>query len=175
MTKRVLMVLLALLVFASVASPVFAADEVALEVFNKTQSTVNLVLNGPTDMKVSISRAFTVLRLEPGLYNYRYKACGVNRTGTFTLSSTGGTFTLKKCEKDLNGNINITNLTGSPFILRLSGPRNYNLTIKPGVNRLTLQAGRYGYSASICGSTETGSHAIKSGKKNPDWVFEDCD
>jgi hypothetical protein len=58
--------------------------------------------------------------------------------------------------------------------LTLSGPRRYSLSIKPGENKLTLVAGRYQFSARVCGETVSGARGIKSGNKNPDWIWE-CD
>lgn len=172
MWKRIAVFTLTALLIATAVMPAFAASEVGLDIINKTQTTVNLVLSGPTDLKVTITRTFTPLRVEPGLYTYRYEACGLRNTGTFTVGSGGATFTLRKCEKDLNGIIVIQNLTGKTFTLTLSGPKRISLTIKPGDNKLTVMAGRFQYSALVCGKTVTGTHPIKSGNKNPDWVFK---
>lgn len=172
-TRLFALSLVALLMLVTVGAA-FAADEVALEIRNLTQTSVALRLSGPTDLRVTITRRFTVLRVEPGTYTYRYRACGLNQSGTFVVGTTGGSFLMKKCEKDINGTINVMNLTGKAFVLRLSGPKNYSFIIKPGDNKITLQAGRYGYTANVCGATDTGTHGIKSGKKSPEWRF-DCD
>jgi hypothetical protein len=176
MMKKIVLFILTVLVMLAIVSPATAEEEVTLEIRNLTQSQVTLRLNGPTDLRLTITRNLTKVRVEPGTYDYRYKACGVNRSGTFTVTVTGGTLLLKKCEKDLNGQLNIVNLTGKAFTLRMSGPTNYRLTINPGINRLTLEAGRYDFEAKpVCGTTETGMRGIKSGKRNPDWTFEVCD
>lgn len=173
--KQVTILLLAAILLATNALPVFAAaSEVALTIRNKTQATVNLILRGPDDFDLTITRVTTIVKVDPGTYEYRYRACGLMRTGTIVVTNAGGTLTLRKCEKDLNGIIVITNLTGKTFTLVLNGPRLYALTIKPGENKLTLVAGRYQFSAKTCGETVSGVRGIKSGNKNTDWVFE-CD
>lgn len=169
--RLILLIFLGTIFIFEAAQPVFAASEVALTITNKTQSTVSLVLSGPTDLKLTITRNRTVVRVEPGVYTYRYEACGLRNMGTFSVGSTGGTLLLKKCEKDRNGTIVIQNLTGSSFLLRLNGPARYALTLKPGDNKLTLVAGRYEYIARVCSATRTGEHAVKSGSKSPDWIF----
>jgi hypothetical protein len=176
MIKKIVLLILTVLVMLAMVVPATAEDEVTLSIRNLTESQVSLVISGPTDLRLTITRTLTKVRVEPGTYDYRYKACGVNRSGSFTVTIAGGTLVLKKCEKALNGQVNIVNLTGKAFTLRMSGPINYRLTINPGQNRLTLQAGRYDYEAKpVCSATETGTRGIKSGNKNPDWVFEDCD
>jgi hypothetical protein len=163
-----------MLLLATSVVPAFAASEVGLDIRNLTQSTVQLILNGPTDLKLTITRTYTTVRVEPGTYTYRYEACGLRNTGTFRVGNSGGSLLLKKCEKDRNGVIVIQNLTGSSFLLRLNGPARYALTIKPGDNKLTLAAGRYEYIASVCKETRTGERAVKSGSKSVDWVWR-CD
>ncbi|MEX1247794.1 MAG: hypothetical protein WEA61_04885 [Anaerolineales bacterium] len=172
--RRVSLIALTMLLLATAVAPALAASEVTLVIRNKTEASVYLILRGPTDLKVTITRLTTNLRVEPGVYTYRYVACGRTNTGTFTVGSTGGTFTLKKCEKGLNGTIVIDNRTGSAFTLTLTGPKRYVLTIKTGENKLTLLAGRYQFSARACGETVTGTKAIKSGNKNSDWIWR-CD
>ncbi|MEX2160994.1 MAG: hypothetical protein WD751_03685 [Anaerolineales bacterium] len=172
--KRVSLIALTALLLATAVVPALAASEVNLEIKNKTETTVNLVLSGPTDLKLTITRLTTNVRVEPGLYTYRYVACGLTNTGTFTVGSGGGTLTLKKCEKGLYGTIVVDNRTGSTFTLTLTGPKRYVLTIKPGDNKLTLLAGRYQYSARACGETVSGAKAVKSGSKSPDWIWR-CD
>ena len=166
--RLVLMALLGLLL-AVVASPANASDKVILTIRNLTQSNVNLVLNGPTKLKLTVVQFITKVELEPGSYAYRYEACGRLFSGTVHVVA-GKTFKLVKCEKGLNATLKITNLTGRTFTLLLNGPKVYLLSIIPGDYKYTVQAGRYEYKTFVCGETRTGEKGLKS-KNNADWIW----
>lgn len=170
--KRLLVLALALAFLTVAAAPAWAAEDSAtLTINNKTGSDVNLILRGPTDLDVHVVRLTTKVRLEYGTYEYRYTACGLRRSGTFTIGYGGRTLLLKKCEKDPNGSFVLDNRTGRTFILiLLNSSKRYVLTIKPGDNKLTVLAGRYQYSAYVCGVVQKGEQRIKS-KNNPDWLW----
>lgn len=168
--KRAVLVGLAMLLLAAMVTPARADDEATLTILNLTQSTVVLKLDGPTDQTVTIDKPITKVRLEHGKYEYSYRACGINRSGTFTLGYGGKTIKLVKCEKGLYATLVIKNLTGKAFQLLLNGPKRYNLTIQPGDYKYTVQAGRYEYKALVCGTTQTGERGLKS-KNNLDWVW----
>lgn len=171
LSKQILIGAITLILLVVTVIPAFAAvAEYALTVHNKTGGNVTLILRGPTDVDVEITRLTTVVKLEQGTYTYRYRACGLRNTGTFTIGSGGRNLTLKKCEKAPNGTLVIDNRTGTTFYLRMYGPQRYNLIIKPGDNVVTIAAGRYTYSAPVCGETRVGDKGIKS-KNNPDWVW----
>jgi hypothetical protein len=156
------------------AAPALAASEIDFEIRNRTETTVSLILRGPTDMTVSVRPGNKTLRLLPGLYSYRYFACGHNNSGTFTFSGAGHFLVLRKCEKGINSTVTIVNKTGHTFSLDMFGSTHYALTIKPGDNKLTLVAGVYQYSTDACGfPIQKGTAKLKSGLNN-DWVF-DCD
>jgi hypothetical protein len=168
--KRVLLAGFAVLLLAAMVTPAQADDEATLTILNLTQSTVVLKLSGPTDQTVTIDMPITKARLEYGKYEYSYRACGISRTGTFTLGFGGKTIKLVKCEKGLFATLIINNLTGKTFSLLLNGPKVYMISIIPGDHKYTVQAGRYSYKAFVCGETRTGEHAFKS-KNNADWVW----
>lgn len=168
---RFTVAIVAMLLLATSIVPAFAASEVGLDIRNLTQSTVQLTLNGPTDLKVTITRVYTTVRVEPGTYTYRYEACGLRNTGTFHVGNSGGNLLLKKCEKARNGVVVIQNLTGKSFLLRLNGPARYALTLQPGDNKVTLVAGRYEYIATVCGQTFRGERAVKSSARSADWIW----
>lgn len=170
--KRSLTLLLAVVLLAVVVMPALAAeDSGTLTIQNKTGSNVNLILRGPTDVNVEIVRLTTKVRLEYGVYEYRYTACGLRRSGTFTIGFGGRTLILRKCEKNPNGSLIVDNRTGQTFVLiLLNSSKRYVLTIKPGDNRITILAGRYQYSAYVCGKLQNGEKPIKS-KNNPDWIW----
>jgi hypothetical protein len=170
-SKRIAIAAIAIILLAATVVPAFAAvSQYALTVRNKTTTNVTLILRGPDDMEVEITRLTTIIRLEEGRYSYRYTACGLRHEGQFTLTAAGRTLTLRKCEKAPNTKINIDNRTGALFYLRLYGPQRYNFALKPGVNAVTIAAGRYTWSALVCGKTQTGDKPIKS-KNNADWIW----
>lgn len=171
LAKRIAIAAIVLVLLAATVVPTFAAaSEYVLTVRNKTTTSVKLILRGPDDVDIEITRLTTIIRLEEGRYSYRYTACGLRHEGLFTLTASGRTLTLKKCEKDPNTKINIDNRTGALFYLRMYGPARYNFALKPGINAVTIAAGRYTYSALVCGKTQVGDKPIKS-KVNPDWVW----
>ncbi|MCL5429351.1 MAG: hypothetical protein M1347_06095 [Chloroflexi bacterium] len=168
--KRIAIFALALWLLAPAAAPALAASEVTLTIRNLTQSNTTLILRGPTDLEITIERQVTKVRVEPGNYSYRYQGCGRMNTGTFSVGSNGATFKLKKCEKGLYATLVINNLTGNTFGLTLNGPKHYFLSIIPGDHKYTVFAGRYVYSAFVCGERLAGEKGLKS-KQNPDWVW----
>jgi hypothetical protein len=169
--KRITIAAIAVLLLAVTAIPAFAAGEVNLTIRNRSGYTIDLVLRGPTDLELTVKQNNTIVRVVPGTYTYRYRACGHIVTGNFTVGTGGGQLRIKKCERDPNGAITIDNRTGRLIILRLFGPARYNLFLDPGNNRLTLTAGRYTYSVLMCGTTHMGEKGIKS-KTNSEWVIE---
>ncbi len=168
--KRAVFLGLAVLLLATMVTPAHADDEATLTILNLTQSTVVLKLSGPTDLTVTIDKPNTKVRLEFGKYEYSYRACGIRRTGSFTLGFGGRTLKLVKCEKGLNATLVINNLTGRPFYMLLNGPKVYMLYIIPGDYKYTVQAGRYVYKTFVCGETRTGEKGLKS-KNNADWIW----
>jgi hypothetical protein len=170
--KRIALVMIAAVLLAVAAAPALAAEDAStLTIQNKTGSNVSLILRGPTDLDLDIVRLTTKVRLDWGTYSYRYEACGLRRNGTFTIGYGGATLILKKCEKAPNGSIIIDNRIGQTFVLiLLNSEKRYVLTIKPGDNRVSVLAGRYQYSAYVCGSIQSGEKSIKS-KNNADWVW----
>jgi hypothetical protein len=168
--KRVLFTGLAALLLTTMVTPAQAEDKGTLTIINLTQSTVVLKLDGPSDQTVTIDKPFTKVSLEFGKYDYSYRACGIRRTGTFTLGFGGKTIKLVKCEKGLYATLIISNLTGKTFDLLLNGPKVYMLSVIPGDYKYTVQAGRYSYRALVCGETRTGEKGLKS-KNNADWVW----
>ncbi len=172
--SRLVSLSLVLILLGTSVAPAFASGgEIDFVIRNRTETTVSLVLRGPTDMNVSVRPGNKTLRLVPGLYIYRYFACGHNNSGTFSFSGAGHFLVLRKCEKGLNSTVTIVNKTGHTFSLDMFGPKHYALTIKPGDNKLTLVAGVYQYSTDACsGPIQKGTAKLKSGL-NEDWVF-DC-
>lgn len=174
LSKRIAIAVIVLVLLAATVVPAFAAaSEYVLTVRNKTTTDVKLILRGPDDVDVEITRLTTIIRLEEGRYSYRYTACGLRQEGSFLLGPSGRTLTLKKCEKDPNTKINIDNRTGALFYLRLYGPHRYNFALNPGVTAVTIASGRYTYSALVCGETHIGDKAVKA-KENKDWIWR-CD
>lgn len=172
--SRLVSLSLVLILLGITAAPAFAASEINFEIRNRTEITVKLILHGPSDMTLNIRPGNKTLRLLPGLYNYRYFACGHNTSGTFSFSGAGHFLVLRKCEKGLNATLTIVNKTGHTFALDLFGTKHYALIIKPGDNKMTLVAGVYQFSTNACGfPVQKGTAKLKSGV-NEDWVF-DCD
>ncbi len=168
--KRAIFAGLVVLLLAAIVAPAQASSEVTLTITNLTQSKVILELHGPTDLTLTVEKPTTKVRVEPGKYEYSYRACGVLREGTFTVTAGGKTFKLVKCEKGLYATLVINNLTGRQFYLLLNGPKVYMLSIIPGDHKYTVQSGRYSYKAFVCAETRTGERGMKS-KSNTDWIW----
>lgn len=167
--KRSALLVMVGLLLAVAVTPAMADDKVTLTIRNLTQAKVELKLNGPDLVKLTIVQLTTKVELEPGTYSYRYEACGRLFTGTIKVGF-GSQFKLVKCEKGLNATLVILNLTGRSFELLLHGPKTYRLTIIPGDHKYTVQAGRYEYKTFVCGAVKTGEKGLKS-KNNEDWVW----
>jgi hypothetical protein len=119
-----------------------------------------------------LKKGDNVVKLEPGVYDYRYTACGRSIHGTFTVAF-GTILVLKKCEKGLEAKVTIENLTGHTFSITLTGPKHYSLIVAPGDNKLTLLPGAYQYSTNACGKIETGTIKFKANHSQT-WTW-DCD
>ncbi len=169
--RSALIAITLLMVFGSVA-PAYAGDEVTVHVNNKTGAQVTIIFRGPTDDFFALKKGDNVVKLEPGVYLYRYTACGHSNHGTFTVGFST-TLVLKKCEKSQEARVTIENLTGHTFSITLTGPKHYSLTVKPGDNKVTLVPGAYQYSTNACGKIETGTIKIKANNTQT-WTW-DCD
>lgn len=167
---RLILLAVVTMLLAATVTPALADNEVTLTIRNLTQSSVELTLNGPTKLKITIVQDITKVRLKPGTYSYRYEACNGRRYSGTLQVVIGKTFKLVKCEKGLNATLVINNLTGKTFSLLLNGPKVYNLSIIPGDHKYTVQAGRYEYRAFVCGAVQTGERGLKS-KNNQDWIW----
>lgn len=166
-----------LLVFLTVApalaAPARAGSEVSVHINNKTGGVVEIILRGPTDANETLRKGDNVVKLKPGLYNYRYTACGHSIRGTFTVSGSGSTLLLKKCEQSLEAKVTIENLTGHTFSITLTGPKHYSLTVAPGTTKLVFLPGAYQYSTNACGAIEKGTIKFKANHTQT-WSW-DCD
>ncbi|MEX2160997.1 MAG: hypothetical protein WD751_03700 [Anaerolineales bacterium] len=153
----VLLATLALLLVAAVpamAAPRF--DTVNVNVENRTGSSVQLKFNGDGDNPAFFVGAEQTLAVEmvPGMYSYRYQACGRTNIGTFIAGSGEPTLVLKKCAGLALSNIVIDNQTGSPFIVTLSGTGGlYGFWVPPGGITVSLPAGGYAFTANACGTS----------------------
>jgi hypothetical protein len=164
----------ALLLVAS-AVPALAApraDTVDLQVQNRTGASVQLTLKGPTDTTVSVPGLQTKVQLVPGEYTYVYAACGHTIRGTFIVNSAPSPLVLRKCANALTSTFTISNRTGNPFILRLTGKQTYSFWIGNGKTEITLLVGGYQFSSNACGANEKGKFKASTYRTTP-WVF-DC-
>lgn len=155
--KKGLVVALTALLLVTTSATAFAApgdDTVDFQFTNKTGASVQLTLKGPTDTIINVpSTGRTMTQLLPGLYVYRYTACGRMNRGTFTVAEGRAPFILRKCANALTSEININNRTGHAFILTLVGrTRSYGFWVGPGSNSFTVLAGGYHYTSNACGS-----------------------
>lgn len=169
--KRTALIGIALILLSTSAMPAMAATNAPLTIENRTETTVTLILRGPTDKDVVVNRYNMEISLVIGFYDYRYYACGRLRHGSFTLGGGGYTLRLRKCEKGIMSTISLINRTGHTFALDLFGATHYALTVKEGLTKLKLVAGVYQYSTNACGfPVQRGTIKLKSGD-NEDWVF----
>jgi hypothetical protein len=175
--KKGLVVAIAALLLLTTTATAFAApreDTIDFEFRNKTGAAIQLTLKGPTDAVITVrSTGLTSVQLEPGLYSYRYTACGRVNRGTFTAAEGRTPFILRKCANALTHEINISNRTGHAFILTLLGrAQSYGFWVAPGNNSFTVLAGGYQYTTNACGSP---SGQFKAGlRPSAAWVFT-CD
>lgn len=165
-----------MLLFVAVV-PAFAAPA-ELVVQNRTGSAVQLALKGPTDLTVNLSadgfRQRQTVKLEPGLYTYVYKACGLTKRGTMTVGETGNTpLILKKCPGEGETRISVSNRTGNPFTLSLTGKKSYSFWIAPGGSTvIVVAAGGYQYHTNACGVADSGQFKASARADQPiKWNF----
>jgi hypothetical protein len=149
-----LTLLIAVLVFASAAAPAFAAEMVDVRLDNRTTAQVFLTLKGPMKDSVTAPRGISSVELTPGVYDYRYTACGRTIRGTFTVSDTGGSLIIKKCPGSATSRLVLDNQTGNAFVLTLSGTNGtFGFYIPVGGANISVPAGGYAYTSSACGDS----------------------
>lgn len=175
--KKSLVVALAAIMLAATTATAFAApdDSVQFEFSNKTGTSVQLTLKGPTDTVINVAAGARLTKTEllPGEYTYRYSACGRIFRGTFNVvDGANSAFVLRKCSNALMSSIVLNNQTGNAFILTLNGQnRTYGFWISPGRNVLSVLAGGYSFNSNACGSPSGQLKASQRAKSV--WVW-DC-
>jgi hypothetical protein len=141
---------------------------------NRTGETVELKLNGPGP-----AQFFTVdagqnleVELEPGLYIYRYFACGQNKYGFTTFDDSSPSLVLGKCGERANSNIVIDNHTGDPIIVTLTGEGGvYGYWVPEGGITISIPAGRYQVTTTACLAPEEGSIKAEPAKYNDPLIW----
>jgi hypothetical protein len=181
--KRSLAFGIALVLLATSVLPAFAAprvdedDPVDVEIQNRTGEVVSFTYKkegSPDKETVALKNGRTTLDLVPGTYSYKYRACKLTHTGTFTVTVLGGGLIIKKCENGLDSKVTIYNKTKQAFYLTLVGNRKtYRFWIPPGNTTLTLLGGGYRYTATVCSEERTGNLKAKPGQMQT-WTWE-CD
>jgi hypothetical protein len=153
----------------------FASDLVKVKIKNKSGSQFVLYLSGPENYEIKVKGNTSKAEVVPGTYRYRYTACGNTQT-TGTLAATKDvTFLIPKCPTGSGGTVSfqLRNQTGEYMRLVMTGKVSYNLYLAPGNTQLTLQEGKYKYTATGCGgATLNGKINIRKGFKWWKWT---CD
>lgn len=157
------------------AAPAFAATDTKVSIVNKTGEDVTLSIRGPEKLTVEVAKGKTAREeLKPGVYTYRYKACGRTFNGTANVAGPDYTIRLPKCGNPTEVKVIVVNLASGPFRLVLVGPKaSYSFYIPTGTSNVTVAAGGYAFSAFVCGDTETGRLKAKPNQNN-EWRFAKC-
>lgn len=156
-------VTVALLLLAAVpalAAPRFETVDVGVE--NRTGASVQITLNGPGQTETVFINAGESLDLEvvPGIYFYKYEACGHMNSGFFMATAGEPVLVLPKCAGEATSNIVIENQTGVPFIVTLSGTGGlFGYWVPPGGITIAIPAGGYEFTSNACGE---GSGTLKA-------------
>lgn len=172
--KTITLAVLAIMLLGT-AAPAFAASETKVSFVNKTGEDVTLSIRGPENLTLEVDKNRTVREeLKPGVYSYRYTACGRVVNGTANVSGTEFRIRLPKCGNPQEVKVKVVNLANGPFRLVLVGPKaSYSFYIPNGTNALTVLQGGYAFSAFVCGDTETGRLKAKPNQDN-EWRFPKC-
>lgn len=173
--KKTLMAVAVLVLLLSTAAPAFAASETKVTFANKTGEDVTLSIRGPEKLTLEVPKGKNVKEeLKPGVYTFRYKACGRTINASFTASGTETTVRLPKCGNPQEVAVTVVNLASGPFRLVLVGPKaSYSFYIPSGTSKLTVVQGGYAFSAFVCGDTETGRLKAKPSERT-EWRFAKC-
>lgn len=154
--KRSLILLATVALLLIAAVPALAApriETVELEVRNKTSESVELVLNGPEDTQTVFLNADQTLKVDvaPGIYFYKYEACGLMNRALTDVTDGGDVLTLAKCAGTALSNIVIDNQTGMPMIVTLTGTGGlFGYWVPPGGITIQVPAGGYTFTSNAC-------------------------
>lgn len=150
-----------------------AAATTKLLVNNKTGKTVDLNLQGQATYKLTIKPGKETFPVQPGRYQYTYKACGKKVNGALVVPELGFVLTLPGCSSQTKPAetvaIVIHNETHAQVHLQLRGPAQYDFYIDPGKKTVVVVKGKYDYTAWGCGSTLTGT--LKFMKYRELWLY----
>lgn len=166
-SRKLISLWLALIILAVSVVPVYAADTVHVQIQNKTGENVRISLSGPASYSFQLTSGKNKVEVQPGKYNYSYKACGGTQTGKFNAQN-GATLTLPKCSsgsKAGGGEVKVTikNNTGGTVTIYLSGPQSYVFSFGPGTSKMYITAGTYSYTVYGCGTSMSGTKKFKGG------------
>ncbi|MGH2583138.1 MAG: hypothetical protein ACRDFQ_09630 [Anaerolineales bacterium] len=171
-----LLTAIAILLLAA-AIPAMAAPRIhtiQAMVENRTGETVELTLNGPGPAQLYTvgSGQSLQVELEPGLYIYRYFACGQNKYGLTTFDDGSLALVLGKCGEGANSNIVIDNHTGDAFIVTLTGTGGlYGYWVPEGGITISIPAGRYQVTTTACLAPEEASIKASPAKYNDPLIW----
>jgi hypothetical protein len=176
MNKNKFFILFLILVFAAAtwspalaSNPPAAAQTAKLVITNKNPQNVTLRLTGPRSQSIVVPPGKTILQLPPGKYQYSYKVCGAEKTGTLDLRKSGK-LNITPCPM---AKIKFSNVSGKTMYISLRGPLNYTFTLPPGTSQVRVVKGTYRYSLSGCGGTPTnGTITLKGNIKLFVWCQE---
>ncbi len=165
-TKNFLFTIVVISFLASAAVPVQAADKSAASTIhvqfqNNTGGQVWLYLTGPSTYSLALKFGKTTADVLQGKYNYSYQACGTTNTGTFNVRKNRDSLTLPACGESTSRSdmisITIQNKTGFQVLITLTAQTTHSYSINMGTSATDrIEPGRYTYSYSSCGKTQTG-------------------
>lgn len=140
-----------------------------LVINNKTKETVQLTLTGPATYVFTVQPGKSTQQLLPGKYQYTYNACEGKKKGTVVVSNKSKQLVLAACPKNKKTKgkevrVNINNRTGGTVMLNLTGPANYQFSLKSGTSAIWVLKGTYTYTGWGCGASLSGGpRKLKSG------------
>lgn len=165
MNKKKFLILLVVFCFVFtifIPSPVVArtigadAKLAKLKVNNKTSAAINLILQGSKYYSLSIPVGNSKHEIQPGKYEWSFTLSGVTSKGKINISGNDNILRLYK----ITHTVKVVNKAGDVRIV-FTGPKNYTFTLNNGTNKVELVKGKYSYTYTACGETQTGKLDVK--------------
>jgi hypothetical protein len=154
---------------ALASNPPAAAQTARLVITNKTPQSVTIYLSGPRSQSITAPPGKTTLQLTPGKYQYSYKVCGADKTGTLDLRKSGK-LNITPCPM---AKVKFSNVSGVTMYITLRGPMDYTFTLPPGTSQVRVLKGTYRYSLSGCGGAPAnGTIDLKGNLKLFVWCYD---
>lgn len=164
--RKAFVLLMVSVLALSVVQPALAKDYDLL-IHNNTEANVKITLEGPEDYSFTVEPGKTFKTVEEGTYDYKYDSCGVQHTGSISVTQEGVWLIVENCPPEqVKAKFVVNSHFGETIVLSMSGPEEYELTVSLGSNRfLDIVAGNYTYSYEACDGIQGGEIRVtKNGK-----------